>query len=85
MNFLKLNSNQYIELVPRCNCSLHDAITETIAFITDNGIKGADLIVDGYTMGIYPEDFKGRQSQFIHELQQEYDNYKKLKSKIPNP
>ena len=80
MNFLKLNSNQYVELVPRCNCSLHDAITESIAFITDNGILGADLIVDGFTMGIYPEDFKANPSEFIHGLQQEYDNYKKLKN-----
>jgi hypothetical protein len=58
---------------------LHDAITEAIDFITDNGIKGADLIVNDFIMGIYPEDFKGRQSEFIHGLQQEYDNYIKLK------
>lgn len=77
MNFLKLKSDQYVELVPRSNFSLHEMITEAIEFINQNELKGADLIVQGYTMSIYPEDYKGRESEFIHGLQIEFDNYQK--------
>jgi len=77
MNFLKLKSDQYVELVPRCNFSLHEMITEAIEFINQNELKGADLIVQNFTMGIYPEDYKGHQSEFIHGLQVEFNNYQK--------
>lgn len=77
MNFLKLKSDQYVELVPRSNFSLHEMITEAIEFINQNELKGADLIVQGFSMGIYPEDYKGRKSEFIHGLQVEFNNYQK--------
>ena len=82
MNFLKLKSDQYVELLPRSNFSLHEMITEAIEFINQNELKGADLIVQGFIMGIYPEYYKGRESEFIHGLQTEFDNHQK---KHPEP
>ena len=82
MNFLKLNANQYVELVPKCSCSIRVAVAEAIQFVKENELKGADLIVGGFTMGIYPEDFKGREPDFIHQLGLEYQAYqKRLKNK----
>lgn len=83
MQFLKLNKGQCVELVPRCNWSLHDMIAEAIQFVKDNELESADLIVKGFTMSIYPEDFNGRESEFIHGLQKEFDNYQRIKSIPP--
>jgi hypothetical protein len=82
MNFLKLKSDQFVELVPRIDFSLTEMITEAIEFINQNELKGADLIVKDFTMGIYPEDYIGHESEFIHGLQVEFDNYQK---KHPKP
>lgn len=83
MNFLKLNKNQCIELVPRCKCSVSVAIYEEITFIKENELESVDLIFDGFCMGIYPGDFKNAESKFVHELELEFNNWKELNIKLP--
>ncbi|MBL7971543.1 MAG: hypothetical protein JNL03_08480 [Prolixibacteraceae bacterium] len=76
MNFLKLNSNQYIELMPRCKCSVRAAIDDAIEFVKAHELDGADLLFEGFTFGIYPDQFKNRESQFAHKLELEFNNWK---------
>lgn len=76
MNFLKLTKNQYIELEPRCKCSIRAAIDDAIEFVKAHELDGADLLFDGYTMGIYPDQFKDRESAFARDLESEFKQWK---------
>lgn len=77
MKFLKLNPEQHVELIPRCNCGIHAAIDDAIDFVIEQNLKGADLIFEEYCIGIYPEDFKDRRADFTHEIAEEFKNWKK--------
>lgn len=79
MNFLKLNSSQYIELEPRCNCSVHTAIEEAIDFVNEHDLKGADLNYEGFTFGIYPDDYQNNRPKFVRNLELEFKAWLKTK------
>jgi hypothetical protein len=85
MELIQLNKDQYVELVAKQtrHPQIRNKIREAIQFVKENELNGADLIVDGFTMGIYPAEFIDREEEFVNDLKIEFNNYQRIKSIPP--